>query len=84
MGEDIGEYKCFAFGSFEIINSKDSLKEINVETVNKSMDLTFTNPDGTYSKNLPEISILNLHFKPAKKIKPINTKSLKGIFNDIN
>jgi len=71
MGEDIGEYKCFAFGSFEIINSKDSLKEIIVETINKSMNFTFTNPDGTYSRNLPEISILNLHFKPTKKMKPL-------------
>ena len=84
MGEDIGEYKCFALGSFEIINSKDSLKEIIFETVDKSMNFTYSNPDGTYSRNLPEIRFLSLHFKPTKRINPVNTKNLKGIFNNID
>lgn len=83
MGEDIGKNKCYALGSFEIINTKDSLKEIIVKTVAKSMNFTYANPDGTYTENLPEINVLSLHFKPKKIIKPINTKSLKGVFNDI-
>ncbi|AYN01655.1 hypothetical protein [Chryseobacterium sp. 3008163] len=67
MGEDIGKNKCYALGSFEIINTKDSLKEIIVETITKSMNFTYTNPDGTFTKNLPEINVLSLHFKPIKK-----------------
>ena len=84
MGEDIGNKKCFDIGNFDIVNTKDSLKEIVVEKVVKSMNFTMTNPDGTYTRNLPEISVLNLHFKSRHKIKPIDTKKMRGIFNDID
>lgn len=83
LGEDLGKSKCFPLGSFEIINTKDSLKEVIVYHTETSMDFTYHNPDGTFTKNLPEIETLELHFIPSKKTKPINTEKSKGIFIDI-
>ncbi|MES2545008.1 MAG: hypothetical protein V4548_08995 [Bacteroidota bacterium] len=70
-------------GNLKIETNSDTITKIINERVETNMDLTYHNPDGTYTENLPQIKIITTYYYPKNTIKLAHKKVMDRIFTDI-
>jgi len=80
LGKILPKNVELSLGNIKFSFANDTLTNITWKNLEKSMDLTYYNGDGTYIKDLPLISSNTYYFIPQKKYLKKDLINKKGIY----
>jgi len=83
LGTELEKNISLKLGNVKIETNSDTITAIVKESVETSMDNTYDNQDGTYSKNQPEIKTIKTYYYPKKILKLKSLENTDKIFIDI-